>query len=237
MKRLLFLFASLSLATLHASATDAPRGTMLELHSCELYAGGCTVSAEATQAGRYMVQVWNFTSGTFQNTDLKGLKVALLQSSNDNLAERTSKVGESVVYLPANASAAQQKALLAWIHSQRTSSASGKLHVRKEPMELTRDGTTWSFKAGRSISFQTKALEACDNRSCGEELWYAPRAQTSFFTVAVNRESKVTEPLLKLSWTDSAQRSVFIGRFGDSIPSGRETFVTMNEFCGASNLF
>jgi len=32
---------------------EAPvRGSMLELHSCELYAGGCVVSSEATQRGQ-----------------------------------------------------------------------------------------------------------------------------------------------------------------------------------------
>ncbi|HVV71875.1 MAG TPA: hypothetical protein VHI52_10310, partial [Verrucomicrobiae bacterium] len=49
-------------STLHAATV--PRGTLIELHSCELYAGGCIVSSESTLGGRYMLRAWNFSGGT-----------------------------------------------------------------------------------------------------------------------------------------------------------------------------
>ena len=51
-------------------AGSASRGSMLELHSCELYAGGCVVSSEVTQRGRYMLRAWSFSEGRFANEDL-----------------------------------------------------------------------------------------------------------------------------------------------------------------------
>ena len=72
MKRLVYLVSGLAGFGLNlAFAGDMPpRGNLLELHSCALYAGGCVVSSEATLEGRYMLRAWNFTSGTFNGTSL-----------------------------------------------------------------------------------------------------------------------------------------------------------------------
>lgn len=222
----------LSIFATSAFAADKPSGNLLELHSCELYAGGCTVSAEATQGGRYMLRVWDFSGGEYQGTDFKNLKVAVLQSSRDNLAAADSESGDAVIYLPKSATQIQRDALLAWVKSSQPDFHPSTLNIRTEPLQIHKTASTYSFSAGKYVLVETKPLTACDNRSCGEELWYEPRTATSVFTVAVNRNSNVTEPLLKLAWKDSAQRSVFLGRFGDS-GTGRDIFVTMNEFCGA----
>ena len=52
MKKLAFLsaiFGCLSLCP--AFANDQPRGSLMEVHSCELYAADCVVSSEATLGG------------------------------------------------------------------------------------------------------------------------------------------------------------------------------------------
>src|SRR5437899_4594807 len=87
------------------SAVDQPRGSLLELHSCELYAGGCIVSSEATLGGRYMLRVWNFTSGSASGTDLSGLRLAVLQASSQNIAAPDTDSDRAVVYLPNTATA------------------------------------------------------------------------------------------------------------------------------------
>ena len=216
-------------------AGEAPRGNLLELHSCELYAGGCTVSSEATQGGRYMVRVWDFSSGEFNGASLKGLKVALLQTSRDNLAASDSKATESIAYLPDTATAAQREALVAWLKSSQPGCHSENLRTRVVPLDLRKTDAGYAFSAGKFVSVETRSLEKCDSGSCGEALWYEPRTATSVFTVAVNSTSQVTEPWLELTWKDSAKRSVFLGRFDDSTS---EVFVTMNELCGtAKSLF
>src|SRR5215471_5968028 len=67
MKSLAFLLTALACFFCRQTlAASQPRGSMLELHSCELYAGGCVVSSEATQGGRYMLRAWHFSDGSFQ---------------------------------------------------------------------------------------------------------------------------------------------------------------------------
>src|SRR5947208_14334578 len=104
MKRIAFIllaFGSLSFG--RALAADQPRGNLLELHSCELYAGGCVVSSEATLGGRYMLRAWNFTRGAFAGSDLAGLRVAVLQTSSENLAAEKTEADHAIIYLPQDA--------------------------------------------------------------------------------------------------------------------------------------
>jgi hypothetical protein len=238
MKRSLLL--SLTAACLAATtslASDQPRGSLIELHSCELYAGGCTVSSEATGDGRYLLRAWNFTSGSFDGTALAGLHAAVLQSSSQNLADRETVASESVVYLPSSATKAQREALVAWLKSSQPDLKYAKLQSRVVPMAFTKTETGYTFSAGEFARVSTASLESCDRGSCGEALWYNPRSTTSLFTVAVDRASSVFEPLLKLKWNDAGKRSVFIGKF-DGGEKARSAYVTAADLCGpAEKLF
>jgi hypothetical protein len=234
MKRLTILLTGLLALDLNpANAADVPRGSLLELHSCELYAGGCTVSSESPQDGRYMLRVWDFAGGKIEETDFKGLRLAVLQSSPDNLAAKDSKSGEAVVYLPQAATQAQRDALLAWLKSSQPDFKPAKIQTRVVALQFTKNEKSFTFSAGKSISVKAVPQESCDAFSCGEELWYQPRTATSLFTVAVNNGSQVDEPLLKLNWTDGAKRSVFLARFGDT-DAPKNSYVTMDELCGVA---
>src|SRR5437667_6879983 len=135
MKKLPSTFLALtSLAASRVLAGDQPCGSVLELHSCELYAGGCVVSSEEPLDGRYLLRAWNFTGGTFGGTDLAGLKVALLQTSPDNLAAEKTASDRAVVYLPLSASKAQRDALAAWIKANLPDLKSAKLQTRTVPL-------------------------------------------------------------------------------------------------------
>jgi hypothetical protein len=218
-----------------AMATEPPRGSLLELHSCELYAGGCVVSSEATLDGRYMLQAWNFTGGSFAGTDLTGLKVALLQASSENLASSKAAPGQAVAYLPQAATDAQRQALLAWVKSQQPGLT--RLQTRTVPLKLGTSGDSYFVSAGPYLSVATATLESCENGSCGEALWYSPRSANTVFCVAVNHSSTANEPLLKLEWKDGGKRSVFLAKFGEPGP-GRNVYVTTADLCGTKgNLF
>ena len=215
-----------------AVAEGQPRGTVLELHSCELYAGGCIVSSEATLGGRYMLRAWNFSGGSFNGMDLSGLSVAALQSSADNLAEPKANPGETIVYLPATADAAQRAAVISWLKTSQPDLAKAvRLQTREVPIQFAVTDTGYRFTAGDYLSVSTAPLESCQTGACGEALWYTPRAHTSVFTVAADRSSKVREPLLQLKWDDAGRRTVFLGKFGQETPT-QDLFVSSPELCG-----
>ena len=233
MKRLALL-AVFSLALSRSFAADLPRGSVLELHSCELYAGGCVISSESTLNGRYMLRAWNFAGGEFSGIDFKGLQVAVLQSSPDNLAADNSKSGDAVVYLPQSATAAQRDALVAWLKSGVKDFQPAKTQTRIAPLHFERTETTFAFSAGGFVSVKTSP-KSCPIE-CGDTLWYQPRMMTSLFTVAVNEKSRVLEPLLNIKWDDADRRTIFLGRFGET-DKAKNVYVSMNELCGTKSVF
>jgi hypothetical protein len=205
---------------------------MLELHSCELYAGGCIVSSEATQGGRYMLRAWHFSDGSFQGAELAGLNLVVLQASSDNLATPEANPGSAIVYLPADCSPNQRQALLAWLKSSQADLHSvPSLQTRNVPVQFSKTEGGYSVSAGEFVSVKTASLESCKTGACGEALWYTPRTQTSVFTVVVDRSSKVQEPLLKLTWNDAGRKTVFLGKFGDDSLS-QQLYVSSTELCG-----
>jgi hypothetical protein len=232
MKKLALLSAIFGcLGLCPALANDHPRGSLMELHSCELYAGGCVVSSEATLAGRYMLRAWNFSGGSFAGSDLAGLQVALLESSSDNLAASKTAAERAVVYLPQSATFAQRKALLGWLKSSAPELNGARLETRVAPLRLEKSENGYRFTAGDAISVSASTSAACGMGSCGEELWYTPRSTTTVFTVVANRSSHVSEPWLRLKWDDAGKRSVFLAKFGESA-SAKEIYVTAADFCG-----
>ena len=234
MKILTLALAGLSCLLCRQSLAESqPRGSVLELHSCELYAGGCIVSSEATLDGRYMVRAWNFTGGSFRGTDLAGLSVALLQSSSENLAGAKAKPGAVIAYLPQSASATQREALIDWLKASNGDLRSTSLQARIVPIQFTKTDTGYGLTAGNFLNVKTAPLEACATGACGEALWYTPRAQTSVFTVALNRASTVNEPLLQLKWSEAGRRSVFLGRFGEDTPA-QNLYVSSAELCSVT---
>lgn len=234
MKQFALLFAGFIGFTLNAAfAGDAPRGSVLELHSCEVYAGPCVVSSESPQEGRCMARAWDFTGGSFNATDFAGLKIAVLQNSPDNLAESGSQSGNAVVYLPQNATPSQRDALLAWLKSSQADFHPAQLQTRVVPLQFTKSEQGYAFSAGEFLSVKTAPLDKCNMGGCGESLAYQPRATTSLFTVVLNHSSSVSEPLLKLRWDAVGERNIFLGRFGQSIPANH-LYVSLKELCGPS---
>jgi len=112
-------------------------GDLLELHSCQLYIGGCIASSESPQDGRYLLRVWNFAGGSHDGTPLRGLQVALLETADENLAIGATQPNAAMAYLPQSATPAQAAALLDWLKSANPEVARMKLPARTVPMQFT----------------------------------------------------------------------------------------------------
>src|SRR5262245_18169919 len=130
MRKFAILLAGISLPFTGAFAAGEPRGILMELHSCELFASGCVVSSQATLGGKYMLQAWNFTGGSYDGSDLAGLQLAVLHSSTQNLAFDKAASDQAIVYLPEKATAKQRKALTAWATSRITAGGATKVQTR-----------------------------------------------------------------------------------------------------------
>jgi hypothetical protein len=190
-------------------------GDLLELHSCQLYIGGCIASSESPQDGKYLLRVWNFSGGSQDGTSLRGLQVALLEVADENLAIRDTKPTAAMAYLPQSATPAQSEALLDWLKSTNPELARLKLPTRTVPMQFASTRGTASFSAGDFLQMAVQPFQGCGLVSCGESLWYTPRSASASYTVGVTSKSVVNEPTLALRWIDHGKNNVFQGRFGE----------------------
>ncbi len=225
----LFLVASASL-----QAAERVQGDLLELHSCQLYIGGCIASSEATQDGQYQLRVWSFVGGSHQGTEFHGLQVALLEAADLNLAVAGTQPTESMVYLPQSATPVQAAALIDWLKAVNPKLARAKLLMRTVPMELTHTRGAVSFSAGDFLHIETKPFEPCGLVSCGESLWYTPRSTMASYTVGVTSKAVVREPALALRWVDHGKNNVFLGRFGEGT-TAQATFTPPALLCAVAD--
>jgi len=216
MKALVVTVAVLCLVTSASlRAADPPHGDLLELHSCQLYIGGCIASSELTQEGRYLLRVWHFAGGSYGGSQLGGLQVALLEVADQNLAINGTQPTESMAYLPESASPSQASALMAWLTAGNPELARTKCRVRTIPMDFTQARGRISFSAGDVLQIETVPFAPCGLVSCGESLWYTPRSKLTSYTVGVTSKTVVHEPALALRWVDHGKNNVFQGRFGE----------------------
>ena len=215
MKRWLAFTLSFLLGALGLRAEQIPHGELLELHSCQIYIGGCIASAEATQDGRYLLRVWDFSTGTHNGVAIDGHQVGLLETGAQNLADNKAQPSAAVVYLPQSATPAQSAALLDWLKTGNPELSSIRVQTRVLPMHFVREDGVVTFTAGNSVRVQVQSFQSCGLTSCGEALWYTPRSLLSSYTVEVTNESVVREPLLALTWIDYGKNNIFHGRFGE----------------------
>jgi hypothetical protein len=217
-----------------SQAADRPRGELLELHSCQLCIGGCIASSEATQDGHYLLRVWSFSDGSYRGTPLRGLTVALLEASDQNLATRKSTPSEAMIYLPQSADSTQIGALHQWLRANNPELGHITLHTRTVPMRFARTRSAFSFVAGNFIEIETKPFEPCGLISCGESLWYTPRLSLTSHTVGVTSKAVVCEPQLALRWIDHGKNNIFEGRFGEGAAASA-AFVPPAFACAVAN--
>jgi hypothetical protein len=205
------LFCSLALA-LQTCFGAEPVGEFVELHSCDLYTGGCTASSESTLLGRQLLRVWSIKEGTWNNQNLAGLKVALLELGSVNLAEKGALADRAELFVPKGLGPVQKDALLSWVSSQAITPASTQ--VRDAQITYQRSGPAANITVGDSISLSTMPIAKCSSGACGQALWYEPQVTYSSFQVVASRVSKIQDPAVNFLWTDHDRPNVFIASFG-----------------------
>ena len=199
--------------TLQACFGVEPFGEFVELHSCDLYTGGCTASSESTLLGRQLFRVWSIRQGTWENQDLAGLKVALLELGSVNLGEKGAFVENAEIFVPKGLPTAQKEALLSWVTSQGIASASTRV-VEAEIIYQRSGRATANVAVGDSISLSTMAIGKCSSGACGQALWYEPQVNHSSFEVVASRVSIIRDSSLNFLWTDHDRPNVFLASFG-----------------------
>jgi hypothetical protein len=212
------LFFSLFVALAPCFGVE-PTGEFVELHSCDLYTGGCTASSESTLLGRQLFRVWSISQGTWDNQDLTGLKIALLEVGSENLAEKGALAERAKIFVPKGLVPAQKRALLSWVATQGIVPSSTP--VVEADINYRRSGAETEVTVGDVVSLSTMAIGKCSSGACGQALWYEPQINHSSFEVVASRVSKIRDSDLNFLWMDHDRPNVFLSSFGSSDSAGR----------------
>ena len=205
------LFYSLLMA-LQAGFGAEPSGEFLELHSCDLYTGGCTASSESTLLGRQLFRIWSIRQGMWNNQNLADLNVALLELGSVNLAEKGAQGEKAEIIVPMGLAPARKEALLSWATSQAAMPVSTR--VVEAGISYHRTGCAVDVAVGDFISLSTTAIGKCSSGACGQALWYEPGAKHCSVKVVASRVSKIRDSSLDFVWIDHDRPNVFLANFG-----------------------
>jgi hypothetical protein len=211
------LFFSVFVALAPCFAVE-PSGEFVELHSCDLYTGGCTASSESTLLGRQLFRVWSINQGTWDDQDLTGLKIALLEVGSENLAEKGAAAEKAKIFVPKGLVPAQKRALLSWVATQGIAPSSTS--VVEADITYQRSGAEAEVAVG-NISLSTMPIGKCSSGACGQALWYEPQINHSSFEVVASRVSKIYDSDLNFLWTDHDRPNVFLSHFGPIDSTGQ----------------
>ncbi len=210
------VFFSLFVVSQLCSAAE-PCGEFVELHSCDLYTGGCTASAESTLLGRQVFRVWSIESGAWNGQDLTHLKVAVLETGSKNLAEKGALADKAEIFVPKGLAQTKREALLSWAAAQQPLPPA-TLKIEAEII-YRRSGQEAAVTVGDTVSLTTMTIGRCSSGACGQELWYEPQVDHSAFEVVASRTLKIRAATL--IWTDHDRPNVFLASFGPNPTPGQ----------------
>jgi len=201
-----------------------PFGEFVELHSCDLYTGGCTASAESTLLGRQMFRAWSIDRGAWNGQDLAHLKVAVLETGSRNLAERGALSDRAEIFVPRDLSQATREALVSWAVAQHPLPRGTP--VIEAEIVYQRSGQETVVTVGDIVSLTAMPIGRCSSGACGQSLWYEPQVDHSAFEVLASRRSKIRDAAL--FWVDHDRPNVFLASFGSNPNAGQLADSTCN---------
>src|SRR5713226_5374324 len=73
------------------------KGDYVEVRTASVFAGACHFNGEVVTAGREAIMAWNFASGSWNGTNLAGVRVIAVVSSDENLSNQSAARRSEVI--------------------------------------------------------------------------------------------------------------------------------------------
>lgn len=216
-----FVAALVSVMGLANAASAATiEGEYLESRTCNVYTGPCFANAEMTLAGKEAIMAWKVDKGTWNDTALDGLGVALVVSADNTLGSDAVFAQEpvktkSVLLVDENASEAQKKALISFVKDSAKTLAENIVRVEEVPFTLENDHleSRGLFQAGDLAKIETRELKKGDCVCSNEIIFYQPLTKVDNFHPAYAVSNSFQGEGLNNRWTSGDQRSAFLATF------------------------
>src|SRR5437870_3588147 len=187
------------------------QGDYVEVRTASVFAGACHFNGEVVTTGRDALMAWNVTSGSWNATDLTGMRAIAIVNSEENLANAKA-ARRSEIILDQSASHEQKVAMLDAIKSRYAASLGEIISVRSAPITFKHEGKTYEVNsADAAIN-----VEAMPNDLCCRQpnlVWYDPLVQLGQRKVGYTLKAFYSGHEVGATWERADENSAFYGNF------------------------
>lgn len=187
------------------------KGDYVEVRTASVFAGACHFNGEVTTAGREAIMAWSFSSGSWNGTNLAGLRAIAVVSSDENL-ENVSAARRSEIVLDASASHDQKVALLNVLKAKYADTLGEIASVRSAPITFKHEGKSYEVASAEAAI----NVEAMPNDLCCKQpnlVWYNPLVQLGQRKVGYTLKAAYLGHQVGDNWERSGENSAFYGSF------------------------
>ncbi len=214
MKRLwiigLVMFAC-AIALTSQAENPSVKGDYVEVRTASVFAGACHFNGEVTTTGRDALMAWNVTSGSWNGTDLSGLRAIAVVSGDDNLSNaRAGRRSELII--DKAASHAQAVAMVSALKSRYADTFGQIISVRSAPIDFRHEGRTYEVSSSEAAI----NVEAMPNDLCCRMpnlVWYDPLVPLGQRKVGYTIKALYAGDAVGDSWQRAGENSAFYGSF------------------------
>ena len=221
MKKMLLLPALLLTAVVSMGAaipslpspTISPiSGDYVEARTASVFAGACHYNGELVTIGTDAVMAWKFTSGTWNRTDLSGLRAMAAVSSPDNLKNEDAPRKCEIVVDTA-ATPAQVSAFTDLLKVQYHTQMGQIIDVRRGPVLFTHTDAGYVVNADGFASLNVQSLPDHDCCKQPSLVWYTPLFNLDHRMVGYTQSAAYSAGRIGDIWSRGDENSAFYGAF------------------------
>jgi hypothetical protein len=187
-------------------------GDYVEARTASVFAGACHYNGELVTTGRDAVMAWSIASGTYNGTDLSGVKAMAAVSSQANLGDDHA-ARQSELVIDTAASSAQAAAFTALLHDQCGSQLGQITAIHRAPVSFSDEALSYHVTAE---NFASLSIQPMPNNECCLQpnlVWYTPLFHIDHRKVGFTTTAAYTAGTVGDAWQQSGENSAFYGSF------------------------
>lgn len=199
--------------------SGAVSGRYIEVRSCDIFTGPCFANAEMGLNGQEAILAWGVNKGTWNGTDISGLKVIAVVRAENTLGDLSVRPREGYVALIVDENATEEQAVaLESLVRHKTGRLTKEVVAHhRAPVsfsvgDCSKDGCA-VVSAGNLVAIETRCLGGDDHVCGNEEVYYPPLTAVEKAHPAFTELAAYSGNDLNTKWALSGQRSAFIAEF------------------------
>ena len=215
MKHLILSVLALSLCAVcvgsSAPKTSKITGDYVEARTASVFAGACHYNGELVTTGRDAIAAWSFSGGSYNGTDLSGVRAMAAVSSEQSLGLEGTRKAELIV--DTHATAAQATAARDLIQSKCGDRIGKIVSLRRAPVTFSHSTKDFSVKAD---GFAELSVQPMPNNECCAQpnlVWYTPLSPIEGRKVGYTLTASYSAGTIGDRWQREGENSAFYGTF------------------------